>query len=50
MLGEMLMTYKVPFVDLPKHYQSLKKELTELFDDVLFDRADLIMRSDLREF
>ena len=44
------MAYKVPFVDLPKHYQRLKKELQDLLEDVLFTRADFIMRSDLKEF
>lgn len=43
------MAYKVPFVDLPKHYQNLKKEILSLIDDVLFERADLIMRGDLRQ-
>lgn len=44
------MAYKVPFVDLPTQYKRLEKELKILFDDVLFTRADFIMRSDLREF
>lgn len=44
------MAYKVPFVDLPTHYQRLQDELQELLKDVLFTRADFIMRSDLREF
>ena len=44
------MNYKVPFIDYPLHYQNLKDEILELLDDVLFTRADLIMRDDLREF
>ncbi|MDD5065514.1 MAG: DegT/DnrJ/EryC1/StrS family aminotransferase [bacterium] len=44
------MGYKVPFVDLPKHYQELEKELMPVIKDVLFTRADLIMRGDLKEF
>jgi len=44
------MSYKVPFVGLPIQYQRLKIEIYELLEDVLFDRADFIMRSDLREF
>jgi dTDP-4-amino-4,6-dideoxygalactose transaminase len=44
------MAYKVPFVDLPTQYKNLEKELKVLLDDVLFTRADFIMRSDLREF
>ncbi len=42
------MAYKFPFVDLPKHFQGLRKELQNTIDDVLFNRADLIMRGDLR--
>ena len=44
------MSYKVPFVDLPRHYQQLENELMPVIKDVLFSRADLIMRGDLREF
>ena len=44
------MAYKVPFVDLPRHYQNLEKELTPVIKDVLFKRADLIMRGDLEKF
>lgn len=44
------MTYKVPFVDYPAHYRSLESEIRALIDDVLFARADLMMRGDLREF
>ena len=40
------MAYKVPFVDLPKHYQNLKKEITPVIEDVLFKRADLIMQKE----
>lgn len=44
------MAYKVPFVDLPKHYQNLETELLPIIKDVLFKRADLIMRDDLGRF
>lgn len=44
------MTYKVPFVDLPLHYQRLEPEIKEVIKDVLFSRADFIMRDDLRQF
>ena len=44
------MAQKVPFVDYPAHYQSLEGEIRALLDDVLFARADLMMRGDLREF
>lgn len=42
--------YKVPFVDLPTHFQKLKKELMPVIDEVMFDRADMILRGDLKEF
>ena len=44
------MPYKVPFVDLPKHYKGLESKLMPVIKDVLFKRADLIMRGDLRKF
>lgn len=44
------MPYEVPFVDYPAHYRSLESEIRALLDDVLFTRADLVMRGDLREF
>ncbi len=44
------MPYKVPFVDLPKHYKGLESKLMPVIKDVLFKRADLIMRSDLTRF
>ena len=44
------MPYRVPFVNLSAQYKHLEKEIRELLDDVLFTRADFIMRSDLREF
>ena len=44
------MAYKVPFVDLPTQYKRLEDEILALLKDVLFTRADFIMRSDLREF
>ena len=40
------MPYKVPFVDLPAQYKLLGNEIRKLLDDVLFTRADFIMRSD----
>lgn len=43
------MAYKVPFVDLPTHFQSLRPSLDKVLDDVLYRRADLIMRTDLLE-
>jgi len=44
------MAYKVPFVNLPKHYQGLESRLMPVIKDVLFKRADLIMRGDLAKF
>lgn len=44
------MAYKVPFIDYPLQYQRLEKELVALFKDVLFTRADFIMRGDLEKF
>lgn len=44
------MNYKVPFVDYPAHYLKLKNEILRLLDDVLFTRADLILRDDVKEF
>ena len=44
------MLRKVPFVDLPRHYQDLEGELMPVIKDVLFRRADLIMRGDLATF
>ena len=43
------MHYKVPFVDIKKHYQSIKKEINTTLIDVL-KRGDLILRKDLQEF
>ena len=43
------MAYKVPFVDIPKHYQNIKDEVLRTVDDVL-SRGDLIMRKDVEEF
>ncbi len=37
-------------MDYPKHYQKLKSEVLRVLDDVLFTRADLILRRDVREF
>ena len=44
------MAYKVPFVDLPTMFKLMKNELSEVLEEVIFNRADFIMRSDLREF
>lgn len=44
------MPYKVPFVDLPTMYKRLENELIPVIRDVLFTRADFIMRGDLRQF
>ncbi|TRZ96052.1 DegT/DnrJ/EryC1/StrS family aminotransferase [bacterium] len=44
------MSWKVPFIDYPAHYQKMEAELTNLIKDVLFTRADLILRDDLRQF
>ena len=44
------MAQTVPFVDYPAHYRSLESEIRALLDDVLFTRADLMMRGDLKEF
>lgn len=44
------MTYKVPFVDLSKQYQALQFEIMPVIEDVLFQRADLIMQKDLVQF
>jgi dTDP-4-amino-4,6-dideoxygalactose transaminase len=43
------MAYKVPFVDVPKQYQSIRKEVLRTIDDVL-SRGDLILRRDVEEF
>jgi dTDP-4-amino-4,6-dideoxygalactose transaminase len=42
------MIYKVPFVDVPKHYQSIREEVLKTIDDVL-SRGDLILRKDVEE-
>lgn len=43
------MAYKVPFVDVPAHYGSLREEVLKAVDDSL-SRGDVIMRSDMHEF
>jgi len=43
------MAYKVPFVNYPKNYQGLKKEILKTIDDVL-SRGDLILRKDVEGF
>lgn len=42
--------YKVPFVDLPQHYQALKPELDPVVNEIMYQRSDFIMRRDLAEF
>ena len=41
---------KVPFVDLPVQIEGLKDELRPMLEDVVFNRADFIMRQDLIDF
>jgi len=43
------MSYKVPFVDIPKQYQNIKEEVLKTFDGIL-SRGDLILRKDVEEF
>lgn len=43
------MDYKVPFVNVPRHYRNLKEEIFKTVDDVL-SRGDLILRKDVEEF
>ena len=43
------MTYKVPFVNYPLQYQTLKKEIDKAIEDVLL-RGDLILRKDVEGF
>ena len=43
------MPYKVPFVNIRKHYAAHKKEIDATITDVL-TRGDLILRKDLEEF
>jgi dTDP-4-amino-4,6-dideoxygalactose transaminase len=40
----------VPFVDLPRQIAPYDEELKTVFDEVVFDRADFIMRQDLLDF
>lgn len=44
------MNHKVPFIDYPAHYQNMEHEILAIIKDVLFTRADLILRKDLKEF
>ncbi len=44
------MNHKVPFIDYPAHYQNMEEEIHALLKDVLFTRADIILRKDLIEF
>ncbi len=43
------MAYKVPFVNFPEHYKTIKEEILKAMDDVL-SRGDLILRKDVEEF
>jgi len=43
------MSYKVPFVDFPKHYQGLKGEIDAAIQEVL-TRGDYILRSQVSQF
>ena len=43
------MTYKVPFVNYPAHYRSMKREIDTVIKEVL-SKGDLILRSDVRDF
>ena len=40
----------VPFVDLPRQIGPYLKEIRTMLDDVIFRRADFIMRDDLLQF
>lgn len=43
------MQYKVPFVNYPAHYHSIKRELDAVIEEVL-TKGDLILRSQLMQF
>lgn len=43
------MSYKVPFIDYPAHYYSMKAEIDAAIEKVL-SGGDLIMRDDMRQF
>lgn len=43
------MTYKVPFVDFPTHYQNLEGEILDAVKEV-FCKGDYILREQLRQF
>jgi len=43
------MNYKVPFVNFPEHYKTIREEVLKVMDDVL-SRGDLILRKDVEEF
>ena len=43
------MSYKVRFVDMPRHYGSLKNEILATVDEVL-SRGDVILREDVQRF
>jgi dTDP-4-amino-4,6-dideoxygalactose transaminase len=40
----------IPFVDLPRQIAPYEKELRTILDDVIFNRADFIMRQNLLDF
>ncbi len=40
----------VPFVDLPRQIKPYEEEIREVFEQVVFQRADFIMRQDLLDF
>lgn len=43
------MTYRVPFVDFPKHYRMLEREIDITIKEVL-SKGDLVLRDQLRQF
>jgi aminotransferase EvaB len=43
------MTYRVPFVDFPKHYRMLEHEIDVAIKEVL-SKGDLVLRDQLRQF
>lgn len=43
------MEYKVKFVNMPKHYRSLRREILSTVDRVL-SRGDVILRDDMKKF
>ena len=43
------MAYKVPFVNIPKHYGTMRERILSTIDDVLL-RGDVILRQDMLDF